>query len=394
MRRRRDLVIWIIFTLSVSLIFVSAAAVLMGKYYGHIYFQALGGICQEIIGQNPEAKQTVLAVLKNGSGGSAEPAMEHILSAYGYEPSDFLPYAGKYGIILALTGFLTGGGMFLTVFFLWRRRVTSRIHTLTDDLERINTGDAKLLLPGSEDAFSGLQDEIYKTVTELHQTRDAAVKAKKHFADNLYNIAHQIKTPITAISLSLQMMQNHSVSKYSEQIRRQLSRLNSLEESLLLLSRIDSGTLPLKCRAVDVYTLLMLACDNLEAVSREAAVEVEIAEAGGMTILADLEWTMEAVINLFKNCIEHTPPGGTVSCSYERNPLYTQILITDTGEGFAREDLPHLFERFYRGRNAKKDGVGIGLSLSRAIIERQNGTIRARNLAGGGACFDVRFYAT
>lgn len=109
MRRRRDLVIWIIFTLSVSLIFVSAAAVLMGKYYGHIYFQALGGICQEIIGQNPEAKQTVLAVLKNGSGGSAEPAMEHILSAYGYEPSDFLPYAGKYGIILALTGFLTGG---------------------------------------------------------------------------------------------------------------------------------------------------------------------------------------------------------------------------------------------------------------------------------------------
>lgn len=283
--------------------------------------------------------------------------------------------------------------MFLTVFFLWRRRVTSRIHTLTDDLERINTGNAKLLLPGSEDAFSGLQDEIYKTVTELHQTRDAALKAKKHFADNLYNIAHQIKTPITAISLSLQMMQNHSVSKYSEQIRRQLSRLNSLEESLLLLSRIDSGTLPLKCRAVDVYTLLMLACDNLEEVSREADVEVEIAEAGGMTILADLEWTMEAVINLFKNCIEHTPPGGTVSCSYERNPLYTQILITDTGEGFAREDLPHLFERFYRGRNAKKDGVGIGLSLSRAIIERQNGTIRARNLAGGGACFDVRFYA-
>lgn len=283
--------------------------------------------------------------------------------------------------------------MFLTVFFLWKRRVTSRIHTLTDDLEHINMGDAKLLLPGSEDAFSGLQDEIYKTVTELHQTRDAALKAKKHFADNLYNIAHQIKTPITAISLSLQMMQNHSVSKYSEQIRRQLSRLNSLEESLLLLSHIDSGTLPLKCRAVDVYTLLMLACDNLEEVSREADVEVEIAEAGGMTILADLEWTMEAVINLFKNCIEHTPPGGTVSCSYERNPLYTQILITDTGEGFTREDLPHLFERFYRGRNAKKDGVGIGLSLSRAIIERQNGTIRARNLAGGGACFDVRFYA-
>ena len=97
-------------------------------------------------------------------------------------------------------------------------------------------------------------------------------------------------------------------------------------------------------------------------------------------------------MNILKNCMEHTPPGGSVYCSYEQNPLYTQIKIWDTGAGFAKEDIPHLFERFYRGQNAKSSGIGIGLSLARSLIEGQNGTITAGNLAAGGACFEIHFY--
>ena len=97
-------------------------------------------------------------------------------------------------------------------------------------------------------------------------------------------------------------------------------------------------------------------------------------------------------MNLMKNALEHTPAGGVVRCVYEQNPLYTQIVITDTGSGFDREDLPWLFERFYRGKHAKKGGIGIGLALSKAIIESQNGIITARNLPEGGACFEIRFY--
>ena len=102
---------------------------------------------------------------------------------------------------------------------------------------------------------------------------------------------------------------------------------------------------------------------------------------------------MEAFMNLFKNCMEHTPAGGTVYCSYEQNPLYTQVRIWDTGTGFAKKDIPHLFERFYRGENAKSSGIGIGLAISKAIIERQNGTISANNLPEGGASFEIRFYS-
>lgn len=176
------------------------------------------------------------------------------------------------------------------------------------------------------------------------------------------------------------------------QIRRQISRLTHLEEALLLLSRIDAGTLSFERKDTDVFTLLSLAADNLWELCQKAGVFIGIPEMGEMTVCVDLEWTMEAVMNLMKNCMEHTGRGGTVYAAYEQNPLYTQVRIWDTGTGFAKEDLPRLFERFYRGQNEKGGGIGIGLAISKEIIESQNGTVTAENLPDGGACFEIRFY--
>lgn len=295
------------------------------------------------------------------------------------------------GAALAI-GMLAGLLVFGMLYFLRQRKERKRIEELTAYLEAANTGGGEILLKSGEDDLSKLQDEIYKTVTELYRTREMALEAKNNFADNLYNIAHQIKTPITSASLSLQMMRKSLSPAYIEQIQRQLSRLTRLEESLLLLSRLDAGVLSFEKREADVFTLLELAAEQLEELFREAEVSIEIPEAGEMIILADMEWTMEAVMNLLKNCMEHTPRGGMVRCSYEQNPIYTQITITDTGSGFAKEDMPYLFERFYRGKDAKKEGIGIGLALSKEIIERQNGTLTARNLPGGGGCFEIRIY--
>lgn len=267
-----------------------------------------------------------------------------------------------------------------------------RIEKLTRYLEEINMGKQGILVDTTDDEFSHLRDEIYKTVTALYQTRDEAIKAKENYADNLANIAHQLKTPITALLLSVQMMRENPSSDNLAQIERSAGRLQAMEEALLLLSRLDSGTLCLKQEKVDVFTLLTLAFDNLQELFRAGEVQAEVLEAGEVSITADLDWTMEAVMNLMKNCMEHTPPGGSVSCSYEENPLYVQIRIWDSGTGFAKEDIPHLFERFYRGKNAKAGSIGIGLSLAKAIVERQNGTIAAENSADKGACFIIRFY--
>lgn len=237
-----------------------------------------------------------------------------------------------------------------------------RIQALADYLEQANTGKAVLLSASGEDDFSKLEDEIYKTVTFLYQTRDAAVQEKNNFAENLSNIAHQIKTPITAISLSVQTMQKEYGKKQREQIQRQLFRLIHLEEALLVLSRLDAGTLVLQKEEIDVFTILILAADNLQELFVESGTSIDIPELEEMAITVDLDWTMEAVMNLMKNCMEHNA-GGTIHCSYQQNPLYTEILIWDEGHEFVKEDIPHLFERFYRGQNASEGGIGIGLAL-------------------------------
>ncbi len=382
----------VLYVLSVSFLTASLITVFLTYYYSNMQFQLLGGFCREIMEEDPDSEQAVLEILKSKKARFVNDTDENILSSFGYRPSDFGSINGHI-LMLAGTGFLAGGILFLYAFWQQNKKSAARIKALTNYLEKVNTGSQGLLLDTSEDEFSGLQDEIYKTITTLNQTRDIALQEKSNYADNLSNIAHQLKTPITAISLSVQMMKEQPSLDYSGQIRRQLDRLTHLEEALLLLSRIDAGTLTMKRNRVDVFTLLTLASDNLQELFMQNGISIDIPEEDGIDIIADLDWTMEAMINLMKNCMEHTKAGTTVHCSYEKNPLYVQIRIWDEGHGFAKEDLPHLFERFYHGENGGAGGIGIGLSLSKEIIEMQNGIIRAFNLHEGGACFEIRFYS-
>ena len=403
MSGRKNLVILFGFVAAVSLISSAVTVMLISYRYSRLQFDLVNVICGEVLEQEPEMKHIVSAALKEYTGGNADGvAMGDVLSVLGYRISDFSDSSDIYHMIFAITGFLAGTVLFAVTFAFRNKTEAKRIEELSDYLEQVNMGKAVVLSVSGEDLFSKLEDEIYKTVTFLYQTKDAAVQAKNDFAENLSNIAHQIKTPITAISLSLQTLSAMPMKKEyekdrMEQIKKQLNRLIHLEESLLVLSRLDAGTLMFQKEDVDVFTLLVLAADNLQELFTDSGTFIDIPESGEMAVTADLNWTMEAVINVMKNCMEHNA-GGTVHCSYGQNPLYTEILIWDEGEGFAKEDIPHLFKRFYRGKNADAgcnicgSGIGIGLALSKEIIEHQNGTIRAKNLPNGGACFEIRFY--
>lgn len=480
-------------TVSVSLLTAALAMLLFTFHYGQLQFDLLNAVCGEVVEQDPQARKSIAAALKEYTGGNADgTADEDILSSLGYRVSDFSIPTYKQSLWYIGAGFLAGGLLFVCTWAYRSRREAMRIQALTEYLEQACTGTAPILsasaasgkaaflkaasrkasfgeaAPGKaaflkaafrkatseeeaagasaalevalgEDDFSRLEDEIYKTVTSLYQAKETALRARNGFAENLSNIAHQLKTPITAISLSLQMLERGSAGKapcapkaaappgteslaaahgspgpnppaeasdtsgrkapasdfprpHLVQIQKQLKRLTHLEEALLLLSRIDAGALSLQREEVDVFTLLTLAADNLQELLAASGTSVEIPEQGGMIVMADLDWTMEAVMNLMKNCAEHGG-GGKIRCSYAQNPLYTEILIQDQGPGFAREDIPHLFKRFYRGRNAARGGIGIGLALAKEIIECQNGTLRARNQPGGGALFEIRFYS-
>ena len=403
MSGRKNLVILFGFVAAVSLISSAVTVMLISSRYSRLQFDLVNVICGEVLEQEPEMKHIVSAALKEYTGGNADGvAMGDVLSVLGYDISDFSDSSVTYDIMFATTGFLAGIVLFAITYAFRNKTEAKRIEELSDYLEQVNMGKAVVLSASGEDLFSKLEDEIYKTVTFLYQTKDAAVQAKNDFAENLSNIAHQIKTPITAISLSLQTLSEMPMKKEyekdrMEQIKKQLNRLIHLEESLLVLSRLDAGTLMFQKEDVDVFTLLVLAADNLQELFADSGTFIDIPESGEMAVTADLNWTMEAVINVMKNCMEHNA-GGTVHCSYGQNPLYTEIFIWDEGDGFAKEDIPHLFKRFYRGKNAdaggniRGSGIGIGLALSKEIIEHQNGTIRAKNLPNGGACFEIRLY--
>ena len=390
MSKKSNIKITVLFVLSTGLIVTAATAYFLTVYYSHVCFHIFGRFCESIIENNPDSRQTVFELLK---AQDFHMTGENILSNFGYYPSN-LRIMDTTALLIAALSFLAGGALFLFSFWYWHRKSGTRIQALTGYLERINTGSQGLVLESSDDEFSKLQDEIYKTVTELYQTREEALTARNNFAENLSNIAHQLKTPITSISLTVQMAKEHLGDIRTAEIGRQISRLMHLEEALLLLSRIDAGTLVFDRKPTDVFTILSLASDNLYELFVQKGVLIDVPEMGELTINVDLNWTMEAVMNLMKNCMEATGIDTAVHCSYEKNPLYVQIRIWDEGEGFAKEDLPHLFDRFYRGEKAKNTGIGIGLSLSKAIIEMQSGIIRAFNLPNGGACFEIRFYTS
>ncbi|MCD8356582.1 MAG: HAMP domain-containing histidine kinase [Clostridia bacterium] len=362
--------------------------------YRQAAFENVSKFCEIIIENHPEGEEQVLSALKQyHTLAEQEVKGNQFLKQYGYRNHEFcegVPW--NFFIPSVVLIFLVICGFLLTV---WRmnKRNRMRIAELTSYLEQVNVGAAGTVIQMKEDEFSHLQDEIYKTVTSLYQTREAAVQAKVNFADNLANIAHQLKTPITSAFLSLQLMKNTTPNIYGEQIERQLDRLNRLEESLLTLSKIDAGTLHMEFSQVDIYTALNLAAENLNDLLLKENISVDIPDHGCIEIYGDMEWTMEALINLMKNCMEHSKHGGTIHCDYSSNPLYAEILIWDDGAGFQTEDIPHLFDRFYRGKGAAGNGIGIGLSLAHSIFELQNGNITARNLPEGGACFEIRVYA-
>ncbi len=402
MSSRKNMFITLGAVLSVSLLVAALTAALVSFYDSRASFAVLDGICGEVLERDEQAGEVLLQTFKEYTTGEGAKG-QAVLSKWGYQASDFWRPVYRQTFLGAAAVFLAGAFLFAGTFLYRNKKEAKRIRALERYLEQVNTGKAGILAVSGEDEFSRLEDEIYKTVTFLYRTKDAAVQAKNEFAKNLSNIAHQIKTPITAMSLSLQMMKQEDGSgtllqrkenseREISQMQKQLQRLVRLEESLLLLSRLDAGMLHLKKEKTDVFTLLVLAADNLQELLTAADVTVDIPENGEMAVTVDLDWTMEAIINLMKNCMEHNK-GGVITSTYGQNPLYTEIVIRDEGEGFAKEDMAHLFERFYRGKNAGEGGIGIGLALAKEIIERQNGTIRAKNLPEGGACFEIRFYS-
>lgn len=274
-----------------------------------------------------------------------------------------------------------------------------KIAALSDEIDRILHDQQPLLsIQHDEGELSVLISEIQKMTLRLKEQTDRLQQDKQHLKTAIEDIFHQLRTPLTAMELSVSLLREETLSderrlQLARELQFQLTRTASLIETLLKLSKIDAGAV--RFRADDVAVR-----DVVECAAQPFGIAMELR---GQTLrlsvddehfCGDLLWTAEAVGNLIKNCVEHTPDGGEITVTAEENALFTQIEITDTGEGFAPEDIPYLFDRFYKGKNATPQSIGIGLALTQAILTAQNGTIRAANRPDGGAVFTIKIYKT
>lgn len=285
---------------------------------------------------------------------------------------------------------------FGTAFFVFTKARYKSIAQISNQIDRV-LHNANYLYIGESDEgeLSILHSEIIKMTLRIREQNDALKKEKEHLADSLADIAHQLRTPLTSANLILSLLANNADENqrkaFVREIEELLEQMDWLLTSLLKLSRLDAGIVVFKKEKIDVNTLI---CDALRPflISMELHdIDVQIDAPKGMIIQGDLGWLSEAIQNIIKNCMESAGENGRIELACSSNPLFTEITIHDSGAGFEKEDLPCLFDRFYRGNNANATGYGIGLALCKMIITRQGGAIIAKNHPQGGAIFAIRF---
>ena len=242
-----------------------------------------------------------------------------------------------------------------------------------------------------------LQSEIYKLVVQLKEQYSDERKQKKYMVDMLSDISHQIKTPMTAITLMTELLSAPELSDekrmdYVEKINQQTNRITWLVRNLLTLSQLEADMLELKKEEQDLKEMFNSIMDTFEIMAEVKGVELCMDCPEGIIFCCDKQWTREAVSNIVKNCIEHTNEGGSVRVSAMQNNIATEIVIQDTGEGIPKEHLPNIFKRFYKASGSSNSSVGIGLSMSKQIIMRQNGTINVESEVGVGSRFVIKMY--
>lgn len=225
---------------------------------------------------------------------------------------------------------------------------------------------------------------------------DALKLEKKEMQTLLYDISHQLKTPLSALSMYTELLETRELScrqrqKFAALSRTQISRMEWLIQGLLKLARVEYGSADMKIREASIAETLHMAAEPLYPAIRRKNIRY-VMEAGEDIILAhDPEWLAEAVGNILKNAVEHTPPGGSAGIRAEDSPLTLTVTVWDTGNGIAPEEIPHIFERFYRAKDADADSVGIGLSLAKRIVAAMDGDIYVRSEPGRGSQFIITF---
>ena len=310
----------------------------------------------------------------------------------------------KLLIIINCSILLTLLIVIICIFVKYNKNQNKKISEITKYIEDINRGIYTLSIQeNSEDELSILKNELYKITVMLREQSENSIKDKMQLKKSLEDISHQLKTPLTSITIMLDnLLDNPNMdvdirNDFIKSIYREISNINFFIQALLKLSKFDVNTIKFNRKEEKIRDIIDQAQQNVETLCDLRKIKIETIPDFGQApfrnpeVVCDIKWQVEAITNIIKNCVEHSESGTKISIKYGKNDLYSEILIEDQGSGIDPEDLKHIFERFYKGKNSRKDSVGIGLSLAKTIIEKDNGYITVESEMGKGSKFCIRY---
>lgn len=288
--------------------------------------------------------------------------------------------------------------LWMIITFTYLKKRDRKIKQITEYINEIKNRKYDLdINENSEDELSNLKNELYKITVMLREESEISKKDKENIKMSVEDISHQLKTPLTSITIMLDNlkdnpnMDENTKQKFIFEISKQVDWINWLVISMLKLSKLDANVVQFYEEKINLKRFIDEIIKNLEIPIEIKNQQIVIEGNENASFIGDYKWQQEAVTNIIKNCIEHNKDNGNIFIKYEENTLFAKIIVRDEGEGISREDLKHIFERFYKGKNSSENSVGIGLALAKNIIEKNNGMISCKSELDKGTEFVIKY---
>ena len=360
-------------------------------------------IVGNIVSKYPELEKDIVSVITQAKNKENIDLGAKVLQKYNYDSSTNLSQEPivqnniykmlKINILFITFVFIC----LITISFYFFIKIYRDIKDMTDYVYHSSEGrEYEMKNKNQEGQIGILKTEIMKMTTVLKE-KVALLHSEKIFLnDTISDISHQLKTPMTSLMLLTDLMYNdldkEKKIEFLDRTNAQLSRMDWLIKSMLKLSKLEAKVIDFKTEKVNINELIRRSISPLSVPMELKNISLNINGDKEASYIGDIEWSSEALGNIIKNCIEHTKEGGNLDISYEENPIYSEIVIKDNGEGIDKEDIPNIFKRFYKGKNSKSDSVGIGLAMAKSIIESQNGDIYVKSEKNMGTEFHITFH--
>lgn len=392
--KKHFIIVWIVVVITFFIIsFVDY------KSYVRITNNFTNNIISEVVKNYPDVTEEEIIEIINSSDNEAS----DILASFGIDINSMGVLKSindnfyRNLIINSIVLLVISIVIFLLIFF-YDKKEKRELGKIIDYLKELNRGNYDLKIDlNSEGILSILKNEIYTTTVMLREMASREYLDKITLKENLANISHQLKTPLTSISILVDNLCDEEVDKKTEieflnDIKRQVDNINYLVIVLLKLSRFDANVITFKKDDINVKKLILECMKNLDVIREVKNINIHVSGANDVEFIGDYKWESEAISNILKNAIEHTLNGKFIYISFKDKSLYTEIIIEDEGLGMSEKEKNRIFERFYKGSSTNSNNFGIGLSLAKEIITKDNGKIIVKSEVNKGTKFIIRYY--